>query len=129
MSRWVGGTGTAFQILGAPWLDPDSVIRRLDRSALLGVDIEPTTFTPVAPTDFKYPGMALRGVPGCACAIVSTTTRQSRRRVARRHPCCPILRSSNSGLQSFDRLATGPDLRVALEAGRSVQEIWDFVAE
>jgi len=29
MSRWVGGRGTAFQILGAPWLDPDSVIPAL----------------------------------------------------------------------------------------------------
>ena len=26
---------------------------------------------------------------------------------------------------NFDRLATGPELRTAIEAGRSPQEIWD----
>jgi uncharacterized protein YbbC (DUF1343 family) len=118
------GTGTAFQILGAPWLDPDSVIRRLDKAALVGVDIEPTTFTPVAPTDFKYPGMALRGVrlrvrdrehydpTKLAVALLAA--------IRAAHPAQFQFR-----VQSFDRLATGPDLRVALEAGRPVQEIWD----
>src|SRR2546423_10133407 len=56
------GTARAFQVLGAPWLDPDAVIRRLDDSALVGVEVERTTFTPVGPTDFKYPGITLRGL-------------------------------------------------------------------
>ncbi len=56
------GTTMAFQVLGAPWLDPERVIARLDTTALRGVDVQATTFTPVAPTDGKYPGMALRGV-------------------------------------------------------------------
>src|SRR5437016_6891449 len=56
------GTATAFQVLGASWFDPDSVIQRLDKSALVGVDVERTTFTPMAPTDGKYAGVALEGL-------------------------------------------------------------------
>ena len=117
------GTRTAFRVLGAPWLDPDSVIRRLDKSALVGVEIEPTTFRPVGPTDFKYPGVALRGVQlrvrdrehydptKLAVALLAA--------IRAAHPAEFQFRA-----QSFDRLATGPELRTALEAGRPVQEIW-----
>ena len=117
------GTRTAFRVLGAPWLDPDSVIRRLDKSALVGVEIEPTTFRPVGPTDFKYPGVALRGVrlrvrdrehydpTKLAVALLAA--------IRAAHPAEFQFRA-----QSFDRLATGPELRTALEAGRPVQEIW-----
>jgi uncharacterized protein YbbC (DUF1343 family) len=117
------GTAMAFQIVGAPWLDPDSVIRRLDRSAVVGVDIEPTSFTPVGPTDFKYPAIALAGLrlrvrdrehydpTKLAVALIAA--------IRAAHPAQFQFRA-----QSFDRLAAGPELRIALEAGRPVQEIW-----
>src|SRR5256885_7935904 len=55
------GTGRAFQVIGAPWLNPDSVLARLDRAAIAGVEVQATAFTPVAPTDGKYGGVPLRG--------------------------------------------------------------------
>jgi uncharacterized protein YbbC (DUF1343 family) len=118
------GTATAFQVVGAPWLDPDGVIRRLDKSALVGVEIERTAFTPVGPTDFKYAGIALRGLrlrvrdrehydpTKLAVALLAA--------IHAAHPEQFQFRA-----QSFDRLAAGPELRMALEAGRSVREIWD----
>jgi len=117
------GTQAAFRVLGAPWLDPDSVIRRLDTSALVGVEIEPTKFTPVAPTDSKYPGIALRGVR------LSVRDREHYDPTKLAVALLAAIRSAHPAefqfrAQSFDRLATGPELRAALEAGRPVQEIW-----
>jgi uncharacterized protein YbbC (DUF1343 family) len=118
------GTATAFRVLGAPWLDPDRVIARLDSSALQGVDVRATLFTPIAPTDGKYAGVALKGVQlrvkdrqvydptKLAVALLAA--------IRAAHPAEFQFR-----VQSFDRLAAGPELRTALEAGRPVQEIWD----
>src|SRR5258705_786365 len=53
------GTQAAFRVLGAPWLDPDSVIRRIDTSALVGVAIEPMKVTPRAPTESQHSGISL----------------------------------------------------------------------
>ena len=118
------GTGTAFQVVGAPWLDPEAVIRRLDKAALEGVDVASTTFTPVTPTDSKFAGVALRGLrlrvrdrerydpTKLAVALIAA--------IRAVHPAEFQFR-----LQSFDRLAAGPELRMAIEAGRPLQEIWD----
>src|SRR6266850_1354447 len=48
------GTGFAFQVIGAPWLDPEAVRRRLPAAAMGGVEVTSFTFTPRAPTDGKY---------------------------------------------------------------------------
>ncbi len=115
----------AFQVLGAPWLDPERVIARLDTTALRGVDVQATTFTPVAPTDGKYAGIALRGVrlrvrdrnaydPTRLAVTLLAAIRVT-------HPTEFQFRDA-----SFDRLATGPELRGALEAGRPVREIWEL---
>jgi uncharacterized protein YbbC (DUF1343 family) len=118
------GTAIAFQVLGAPWLDPDAVIQRLDKSALVGVETERIAFTPVGPTDFKYAGIALRGLrlrvrdrehydpTKLAVALLAA--------IRAAHPDQFQFRA-----QSFDRLAAGPELRMALAAGRPVREIWD----
>ncbi len=118
------GTAMAFQVLGAPWLDPAKVIARLHPLAIVGVDVTPTEFTPVAPTDGKYAGVSLRGLrirvrdrerydPTKLAVAVLAVLRAV-------HPEQFQFRAA-----SFDRLATGPELRTAIEAGRSAQEIWE----
>jgi uncharacterized protein YbbC (DUF1343 family) len=117
------GTGIAFRVLGAPWLDPAKVIDRLPPHAIAGVDVTPTTFTPVAPTDGKYAGVALRGVQ----MRVRDRERFDPTKLA--VALLSAIRAAHSDqfqfrLASFDRLATGPELRAALEAGRSPQDVW-----
>ncbi len=56
------GTGEAFQRFGAPWLRAREVADLLAERAMPGVRFEAERFTPRAPTDGKYPGIALPGV-------------------------------------------------------------------
>ena len=119
------GTDVAFQVLGAPWLDPAKVIERLRgyQTAVDGIAVEATTFTPSAPTDGKYAGKPLRGVrmrvtdrdrydpTKLAVAILAA--------VRAAHPD-----SFRFNPRGFDRLATGPELRTAIEAGVPAETIW-----
>src|SRR5260370_35437613 len=58
------GTPFAFQVVGAPWLDPAVVLRRLRAhpADFAGVSVDSLSFAPLHPTDGKYDGVALRGV-------------------------------------------------------------------
>ena len=117
------GTPIAFQVLGAPWLEPAKIIEQVRASGIAGVDVVDTTFTPLAPTDGKYAGVALRGIrmrvtdrerfdaPRFAVALLAA--------LRATHAASFQFRPSH-----FDRLAAGPELRAALEAGRSAPEIW-----
>jgi uncharacterized protein YbbC (DUF1343 family) len=119
------GTAIAFQVVGAPWLDPAAVLRRLDRHP--GVAITPFDFTPRSPTDAKYDGVPLRGLrfqvtdrsrydPTSTAVAVLAAIRAV-------HPDALRFRSSR-----FDLLAAGPALREGLLAGRSPAELaaaWD----
>jgi uncharacterized protein YbbC (DUF1343 family) len=117
------GTGMAFQLLGAPWLNPQAVLDRVERSALAGVDVTPTVFTPVAPTDGKYPGVELPGLR----FVVSDRTHYNPTKLAvallvairAMYPTQFQFRAA-----SFDRLAAGPDLRLGIESGKQAAEIW-----
>jgi uncharacterized protein YbbC (DUF1343 family) len=118
------GTPVAFQVLGAPWLDTAAVLARLRATPLAGVDITPTVFTPVNPTDFKYAGLALQGLQfrvrdraqydptKTAVAVIAALRGAHPDKFAFRGP-------------RFDLLAAGPELRTALESGRSPEEIWN----
>ena len=126
------GTGVAFQVIGAPWLDPEAVISRLMQPvdwrrargwAMAGVQVSPTVFTPRAPTDGKYDGEELWGLrihvldpkiydpTKLAVALLAA--------IRTTHP-----RQLQFRAESFDRLAAGLELRRALEAGRPAWEIW-----
>jgi uncharacterized protein YbbC (DUF1343 family) len=54
------GTPVAFQVLGAPWLDPAGVVELAGEQA--GVAISDTSVLPVAPPDGKYPGAEIPAV-------------------------------------------------------------------
>ena len=123
------GTPFAFQVIGAPWLDPRRIIAQLqgagseERSALTGVEVTATEFTPRSPTDGKYDGVALRGL---------------RLRVTDRAAYDPTrlavaLLAALRGVQgdslrvraaAFDRLAAGPELREGILAGNAPRLIW-----
>ncbi|HWZ59390.1 MAG TPA: DUF1343 domain-containing protein [Gemmatimonadaceae bacterium] len=56
------GTTSAFQVLGAPWLDAQGAVVALNKLSLRGVRFTAGTFTPVGPTDGKYAGRTLPAV-------------------------------------------------------------------
>ncbi len=117
------GTSFAFQVIGAPWLDAEAVRRRLPAAALEGVEVTPTVFTPRAPTDRKFDGVELHGLrlhatdaqrydPTRLAVALLAAIREV-------HPDALQFRA-----ESFDVLAAGSDLRLALLAGRSASQIW-----
>jgi uncharacterized protein YbbC (DUF1343 family) len=53
------GTPAPFRWLGAPWLDPEAVLRRLEAARLRGYAFEAAEFTP---SKSEFAGMACKGV-------------------------------------------------------------------
>lgn len=117
------GTGFAFQVIGAPWLDPAAIIRWLPEDARAGVAVTPAEFTPRAPTDGKHDGRMLRGLrfrvtdrarydpTKLAVALLAA--------IRAAHPD-----SLRFHVATFDRLASGPALRTAIEGGQAPETIW-----
>jgi len=101
-----------------------AAIERVRAYGIAGVDITPTSFTPIASTDGKYSGITLQGLH----MRVTDRERADPTKLAVAllaalravHPDQFQFRAAN-----FDRLATGPELRAALETGRSPQDIWN----
>ncbi len=117
------GTGFAFQVIGAPWLDADAVVRRLGPDAQVGVEVIPTAFTPRGPTDRKYDSVELHGLR----MHVTDAQRYDPTRLA--VALLAAIREVHGAAfqfraESFDRLAAGPALRQAVESGRPAGEIW-----
>jgi uncharacterized protein YbbC (DUF1343 family) len=118
------GTPFAFQVVGAPWLDPAAVLRRLRAhpADLAGVSADSIAFAPLHPTDGKYDGVTLRGVRLTVAdrATYDPTRTAVALLVAIRaaHPDSFQFRDA-----SFDRLAAGAELRRAVLAGRSAASI------
>ena len=118
------GTPFAFQVVGAPWIDPVAVLRRLRRhpADLAGVSVDSVAFVPLHPTDAKYDGVTLRGV---RLKVTDRATYDPARTavallaaIRAAHPDSFHFRDD-----SFDRLAAGHELRLALLAGKSATSI------
>lgn len=116
------GTDQAFQEIGAPWLDAEALVRRLEAYRLPGVRFQPVRFTPAAPRDGKFDGMAVRGVR----FIVADAERYDATRAAvaamielrALHP----ERFEVTAPQRFDRLAGTARLREQVLAGASLAQ-------
>ncbi len=114
------GTDFAFQAIGAPWLDPAKVLARLGPTP--GVALDSVIFTPRAPTDGKYDGVALPGLR------LRVTDRQRYDPAATAVALLVAIRAAQRdslrfNVARFDQLAAGPALRRAILAGRSVGAI------
>jgi uncharacterized protein YbbC (DUF1343 family) len=123
------GTGFAYQVVGAPWLDTGAVLPRLRgvgrwaQEGLRGVDVAGATFTPRAPTDGKYDGVELRGIrlrvtdrrhyDATRTAVLLLTA------IRAAHPD-----SLRFDAVHFDRLAQGSELRRAILATHAPEAVW-----
>ncbi|HEX9705696.1 MAG TPA: DUF1343 domain-containing protein [Gemmatimonadales bacterium] len=123
------GTPTAYQVIGAPWLDPPRIVAHLegaesgDRSALVGVEVTAAEFTPRAPTDAKYDGVPLRGL---RLRVTDRATYDPTRLAVALLAALQAVHADSLRLRSaaFDRLAAGPELREGILAGKSPSTIW-----
>jgi uncharacterized protein YbbC (DUF1343 family) len=120
------GTDSAFQLIGAPWLDASALVTALEEYALPGVRFEEARFTPRGAGDGKFDGEEVVGV-----RLVSVEADYDPTWAA-----LAILRVARdmSGdrwewrVGHFDRLAGTDQLRLGIQAGRSVEDLrqgWD----
>ena len=113
------GTGTPFEVAGAPWIDAWALAEALNALSLPGVKFRPTHFQP---TDSKWRGEACAGVQ--VHVLERTTFRPVTAAlhliatVKSHHPAEFAWRAPH-----FDRLAGTDRVRQQLDAGAPVAEI------
>ena len=121
------GTPFAFQVVGAPWLEPQRVldwVKEHAPEALAGVHAEPHSFTPAFPTDGKYKDVALSGLR------LRVTDRAQYDPTRLGVALLVAVRAEQPDSFRFlvtnhiDRLAAGPALRTAILAGAAPRELW-----
>ncbi|HKV52208.1 MAG TPA: DUF1343 domain-containing protein [Gemmatimonadaceae bacterium] len=118
------GTGEAFQLVGAPWLNAKRVVELLSDRNIAGVKFEVDRFTPQHPTDDRYGG---KTVNGFKIEITDRDHLQTSRlgaaiiwAVARVNGDSLHIRS-----ESFDLLFGVPSARVALLSGADPDSLID----
>jgi uncharacterized protein YbbC (DUF1343 family) len=123
------GTDTPFELIGAPWLDSDDVLAKLDPAARLGCFLQSAPYQPRS-----IPGKATNprflGEP-CQGIQVAVTDRELFRPFHLGIALIAAIRERHKREfewgASFDVLAGGPALRQALEQGvppRALVEQW-----
>jgi uncharacterized protein YbbC (DUF1343 family) len=70
------GTPEAFQRVGAPWLNAAATVAILRDREIPGVRFFVESFTPVGPTDGKYPG---QNIPGIKIVVIDRSALQAAR--------------------------------------------------
>jgi uncharacterized protein YbbC (DUF1343 family) len=115
------GTPVAFQVVGAPWLDPPRVRRLLGE--VPGVQVTDTVIRPLAPSDGKYPGQR---VPALRFRVTDRQAYDPTRLAARL--LAAVRQAHTDSLvispSRFDRLAGSGRWRAALEGATPGEAIW-----
>jgi len=118
------GTPTAFQLVGAPWLNAKATVALLKDRDITGVRFAMESFTPVTPTDGKYAG---QNIPGIRILITNRNSLQSARVGATL--LWAIAKTSRDGLvinnRSFDLRFGSPRVREALLRGDDPDAVID----
>ena len=113
------GTGKPFRLVGAPWIDGDWLARTLNERHLSGTSFQPANFVP---TQSKFAGQMCRGVEiqvvERARFLPVPGAIELLKAVRSKYPKNFQWRSEH-----FDRLAGSSSLRLAIDQGRSIQEI------
>jgi uncharacterized protein YbbC (DUF1343 family) len=120
------GTDIAFQIVGAPWLDQDSLAAAMAGYELDDLEVQPFSFTPESPGDGKFSLQEIEGVRlrSTGPAYDPTLTALALLRETRR--MSGDLWEWRQG--HFDRLAGNDRLREGLERGDPLESLrvgWD----
>ena len=110
------GSDAPFQQIGAPWLDTAGVLAAMRAARSPGVRFTGVSFTPVRPGDGKYADTLVAGIR------LTVTDRAAYDPAATAVGLLSAVRASAGARFAwipahFDRLAGGPGLRAALEAG------------
>ena len=120
------GSDYAYQWVGAPWLDGVELAAALNARAIPGVTFEPATFTPVNAGDKKFEGVEVYGVK---LVPVATDYDAPRAGIA---TLVEIYKRSKDQWEwrvgAMDRLSGTDQIRLAIDAGKDVDEImagWD----
>jgi len=115
------GTPIAFQVLGAPWLRPAEVAALIGEQP--GVTIYDTSIMPHDAPDRKYSGVT---IPALQFRVTDRSTYDPTHLMVRLLTAIKQVHPDSFAVTStrgFDRLAGSDQLRLALEGGRSADEI------
>jgi uncharacterized protein YbbC (DUF1343 family) len=116
------GTDRPFEQIGASWLDTPKVLARVRRARLPGVELRSVGFTPQRPGDGKFSDSTVAGI-----RLHVTDRSVYNPTVTAVHLLAAIHELQPDQLRwipaHFDRLAGGPNLRVALQSGVSPDKI------
>lgn len=125
------GTTRPFEIFGAPWLNAGELRRRLAKEDLPGVGFSEIHFVP---TFSKYAGEVCNGlqihVRDRSRFIPTLTFLRIIETVKRLHPAELNWRIRNDGSNAMDRLMGTDEFRLAIDGGKSIDEIvWSWESE
>jgi uncharacterized protein YbbC (DUF1343 family) len=115
------GTPVAFQVLGAPWLNPRALKDSL--GVVPGVEISDTTIVPRSPSDGKYPG---RTLPALRFLVRDRRRYDPTRLGVRLLAALRVLHRDSLVFkaEALDQRAGTARVRSGLESGMSADSIW-----
>jgi len=116
------GSDAPFEQIGAPWLDTAAVLQRIRQANLRGVRFRAVSFTPRRPGDAKYADTLVSGLR------LEVTDRAIYDPTATAVQLLAAVRAQHHDRFAwipahFDRLAGGPALRQAIDAGQDPASI------